>query len=329
MRVKTDAIGQSNINGTTLGQFPLALPDRAEQIRIVERAEAISSLIDGFETEARELDLRRRAAVTVGCDALVRHREQLLLDNADELIQTPDDASDVERAVFGLAVSGQLVPQRDEKGDGYTLVAKFASSKKKVDSPDTTSHSMKIPLFTIPDSWAWTTLGMAGTIVGGATPRSDRNDCFSDDPSLGIPWFTPADLGGNSSMYVSTSRRSLTGLGLKSCSAQVLPAGSVLFSSRAPIGYVAILERPAATNQGFKSFVPSVGLVSEFAYFWLRYWAQEIDAAAPSVTFREVNKKNMERQPIPVPPTEEQRRIVEKVIDLLSLIETLRVRMVL
>jgi type I restriction enzyme, S subunit len=70
--------------------------------------------------------------------------------------------------------------------------------------------------------------------------------------------------------------------------------------------------------------VPNDGLVSEFAYFWLRYWAPVIDAAAPSLTFREVNKKAMERQPIPIPPTAEQRRIVDQVLEMMLLVRALR-----
>lgn len=327
MRVKTDAIGQSNINGTSLGKFPLALPDQSEQMRIVERVEELLSLIESYEAQAGELDLRRRAAVRSGCNALVARRESLILDHAEDLINTSEDVNDVERAVFGLAVSGRLVSHYDGDEDGHSLVAKFAASQGKMDMPVAAGHQLIETPFTIPESWAWTTLGVAGKIIGGGTPRSGRDDCFAGEPSLGIPWFTPADLGGNSSMYVSTSRRSLTEIGLKVCSAQVLPAGSILFSSRAPIGYVAVLEKSASTNQGFKSLVPHGGLVSEFAYFWLRYWAPEIDATAPSVTFREVNKKNMERQPIPIPPTEEQHRIVERVTKLMSYIQSLRTRM--
>jgi restriction endonuclease S subunit len=77
-------------------------------------------------------------------------------------------------------------------------------------------------------------------------------------------------------------------------------------------------EATACTNQGFKSLVPQEGVVREFAYFWLWYWAAEIDAAAPSTTFREVNKKSMERQPFPLPPTAEQKRIVRRAIEILG-----------
>ncbi|MDX8048591.1 restriction endonuclease subunit S [Lentzea sp. BCCO 10_0798] len=323
-RVKTDAISQSNINGTSLGQFPLALPSRSEQVRIVERVEAILSLIDSFEVEKDELAARRRATTVAACNALVRRREKLLLDHADKLIRTSEDVDEVERTIFGLAVSGQLVPQRSSDFDGHALVAEFAESSKKKELAGAAFNLLKDPPFPIPDSWAWTTLGVAGNVVGGGTPRSGQDGCFTYDPSLGLPWFTPADLGGNASMYAPASRRFLTEAGLKSCSAQPLPAGSVLFSSRAPIGYVAILEQPASTNQGFKSFVPRRGLVSEFVYFWLRYWAPEIDAAAPSVTFREANKKAMERQPIPVPPVEEQHRIVDRVVQLMAVVRSLR-----
>jgi restriction endonuclease S subunit len=325
-RVKTDAIGQSNINGTILGQFPLALPTADEQDAIVERVEAIFSLIESFEVGAQELEMRRRRTTGAACNALVRVGEPLVLDQAHELIRTFADVDQLERAIFELAVTGQLVTQRQEEGEGRSLVAGFLTEPAKRRAGQSLDNRVIETPFEIPTSWAWATLGIAGTLVGGGTPRSERSDCFSEDPSSGTPWFTPADLGGNSSIYVSNGRRSLTDVGLRSSSAQLLPAGAVLFSSRAPIGYVAILDGPGSTNQGVKSFVPHEGLVSEFAYFWLRYWAPEIDAAAPSVTFREVNKKAMARQPIPIPPTQEQFRIVERVFNLMALVRTLRTR---
>lgn len=327
MRVKTDAIGQSNINGTSLGQFPMALPTRDEQSAVVDRVEQIFSLIDDFEKQRAELEAQRRATTTAACHALVRSEDPLLLDQADELVRTVADADDLERAVYGLAITGRLADQRLADGDGESVIREFVAQANKGRSKLTEDVRPFAVPFELPKSWSWTTLSVAGVIVGGGTPSSERTDCFTDDPSVGTPWFTPADLGGNAQMYMATGRRSLTDLGLKSSSAQLLPAGSILFSSRAPIGYVAILTGPGSTNQGFKTFVPYQGLLSEFAYFWLRYWAPEIDAAAPSVTFREVNKKSMDRQPIPIPPTGEQQRIVDAATELLALVVSLRIRM--
>lgn len=323
-RVRTDAIGQSNINGTSLGQFPLALPIPSEQAAIVARVQEIFALIEDFEVRNEDLEIRRRAATVSACHALAMRGDSLLLNDIAELVRTKADADDVERAVFGLAVSGRLSTQVEADGNGTSLVARFVAQNKQRRKVESSAIPAIAPPFALPVSWEWSTLGVAGSIVGGGTPRSGRSDCFTDDPRVGLPWFTPADLGGNSSMYVSIGRRSLTDIGLSSSSAQRLPAGAVLFSSRAPIGYVAILTEPAATNQGFKTFVPHDGLLSEFAYFWLRYWAPEIDATAPSVTFREVNAKSMLRQPIPVPPTAEQERIVATVRRLLAAIAELR-----
>ena len=88
-----------------------------------------------------------------------------------------------------------------------------------------------------------------GKVISGATPKT----AFAENYGGDIPWITPADLSGNSEKYISHGARNITAKGYDSCSTQMMPAGTVLFSSRAPIGYVAIARNPICTNQGFKS----------------------------------------------------------------------------
>lgn len=113
--------------------------------------------------------------------------------------------------------------------------------------------------------WKEVTLGEIGTIVGGATP-STKNTSFYDG---NIPWLTPKDLSVNSNKYIFRGERNITEAGFKSCSCKMLPKGSVLFSSRAPIGYVAIAANDMCTNQGFKSVIPNEETDSEFLYYLL------------------------------------------------------------
>jgi type I restriction enzyme S subunit len=97
-----------------------------------------------------------------------------------------------------------------------------------------------------------------------------------------------------------------------------MPAGSVLFSSRAPIGYVAIAREPVCTNQGFKSLVPSEAVTSDFLYWFLRHATPAIRATGSGTTFAEVSKKRMQPFPLPLPPRAEQRRIVAAIEEQLS-----------
>lgn len=149
-------------------------------------------------------------------------------------------------------------------------------------------------------------LGDVCEIVSGATPRTNVPGYWGGD----IPWITPKDLSEFRSKHIGATARSLTAEGLRSCSAVVLPANSVLLSSRAPIGLVAINTVPMATNQGFKSFVPDPNLViSDYLYWWLRGNTRALQSLGRGATFAEVSKSIVADIEFPLPPIEEQRRI--------------------
>ena len=154
--------------------------------------------------------------------------------------------------------------------------------------------------------WKEVTLSEIGTIVGGATP-STKNTSFYDG---NIPWLTPKDLSVNSNMYILRGERNITEAGFKSCSCKMLPKGSVLFSSRAPIGYVAITANDMCTNQGFKSVIPNEETDSEFLYYLLKYNKDNIASQGSGTTFAEVSGKTMKEIEVMVPKeTDDQRRI--------------------
>jgi type I restriction enzyme S subunit len=125
-----------------------------------------------------------------------------------------------------------------------------------------------------------------------------------------IRWVTPADLSKLDGHYISDTPRTLTPSGLASCSATVLPAGSVLLSSRAPIGHVAITTKPMATNQGFKSLVPHADVLdAKYLYHWLNFKKEYLQSIGNGATFKELSKATVARVEIPLPPIKEQRRI--------------------
>ena len=164
--------------------------------------------------------------------------------------------------------------------------------------------------WSIPNGWSWTKAGEVTDVVGGGTPRSD--DTLNFDGGT-IPWITPADLSGYRAKYISHGGRSLTERGLAESAARLLPMGTVLFSSRAPIGYVAIAANPVATNQGFKSLVPPPELDPEFLYYYLqRARSLAIDLAS-GTTFLEISGAKTEKLPLVVAPLPEQHRIVEAI----------------
>ena len=161
----------------------------------------------------------------------------------------------------------------------------------------------------IPDSWSWTTAGDIARIVGGGTPPSKDPTNFSDN---GLPWITPADLTGYKEIYIEKGSRDLSEKGYKKCGSQLLPKGSVLLSSRAPIGYCAIAKNEISTNQGFKSLVLNEGLVPEYIRYYLLSSKAYLESLASGTTFKELSGSRTSNIFIPVAPTKEQRRIVAK-----------------
>lgn len=166
----------------------------------------------------------------------------------------------------------------------------------------------------LPESWVWTTMSEVAEIVGGSTPSTDEPKNFA---SSGIPWITPADLSGYKAKLISRGSRDISEKGLASSSTRLMPAGTVLFSSRAPIGYVAIAANPVATNQGFKSFVLSKGILPDYAYYWLIRAKDLLSEFASGTTFLEISGKRAQQIPLPIAPSDEQRRIVDAIESLL------------
>lgn len=155
--------------------------------------------------------------------------------------------------------------------------------------------------------WKNCTLSSLGTIVGGATPSTKKPENYEGGE---IPWITPKDLSGFSGRYISCGERNITEIGLKSCSAQMMPKHSVLFSSRAPIGYVAISDCDVCTNQGFKSIVPNKDTDYLFLYYLLLYKKHEIENLGSGTTFKEVSASTMKGIEVRVPVDKrEQERI--------------------
>lgn len=169
-------------------------------------------------------------------------------------------------------------------------------------------------LYNIPQNWAWTVLENIGAVSSGGTPTTSEEDNFDGN----IAWITPADLTGYTSQYISHGRRNISEKGLRSSSAKLLPEGTVLFSSRAPIGYVVIAINPLCTNQGFKNLTPADQISSEYLYYYLKGSKRLAESLASGTTFLELSASRFAKIPIPIAPLNEQRRIVSKIEELFS-----------
>ncbi len=155
-------------------------------------------------------------------------------------------------------------------------------------------------------SWPLIKLGDCCTVVGGATPKREIPEYWG---SPDIPWVTPKDVSGLSHPVLDDAPEYISELGFKSCSAQMLPKGAILLTSRAPIGNVAIAGRAMCTNQGFKSLVPGKDVFGPYLYHCIKRYSNKLESLGNGATFKEVSKKIVEDFEIPLPPLKEQKRI--------------------
>lgn len=146
--------------------------------------------------------------------------------------------------------------------------------------------------------WKAGTISDLGTVVGGSTPSKAKSEYYTEQ---GIAWITPKDLSINKSKYITHGAVDITELGLKNSSASIMPEGTVLFSSRAPIGYIAIAGGEVTTNQGFKSIVPKPEFGTPFVYHFLKYNLPIIEGMASGSTFKEISGTTMKTIPALIP----------------------------
>lgn len=152
-------------------------------------------------------------------------------------------------------------------------------------------------------------LGEVCEIINGSTPSRNNLEFWNGD----INWFTPKDLSGLKSKYINESPEKITKEGFKSCSTTLLPINSVLFTSRAPIGHIAINKIECCTNQGFKSLIPKdENVISEYLYYTLKYFTPHLQDLGNGATFKELSKATFEKFQIPLPPLATQKATAEK-----------------
>ena len=304
-------VALSHIGVNSLVDVLLPIPPLAEQKRIVSQIEALFAEVDKIDKDSADLE----SALTLA--------KQKVLDLAirGKLVpQNPDDepASELLKRIKAekdaLVKAGKIKKDKHEsfifKGDDNCYYEQLNSK--------TVDITTEIP-FGLPESWHWCRLRSLGQIVGGGTP-STANQMFWNGS---IPWLSPADLTGYTRMYITHGKKNITEEGLEKSSAVLMPAGSVLYSSRAPIGYVIISKNSISTNQGFKSLVPAIVGMSEFYYFALKARTADIKQRATGTTFKEISGNEFGDTIVPLPPIAEQQRIVQAIMQYNSILEAI------
>ena len=248
----------------------------------------------------------------------------------------------IKDSILQEAIQGKLVPQNPNDEPASVLLEKIRVEKdrlvkeKKIKRNKNESFIFKennhffekignnkpvcidgdIP-FKIPDSWEWCRLNSLGEIVGGGTPKTKVEEYWKDGT---IPWLTPADMKHVKGKYVDYGARNITTIGLEKSSAKLVPKNSIIYSSRAPIGYIAIAKNEICTNQGFKSLVPYDERIIDYIYYCLIALTRDIQSRASGTTFKEISGTKFGETFIPLPPLNEQKRIIKKIDGLIQLI---------
>ena len=286
-------------SGTTVATLTMAkcnlylmpLPPLAEQQRIVERLEEILPSIAALEKDESRLDTLQQSFPKKMKDSLLQ-----------------------------AAIQGKLTKQLASDGSAQDLLKDIQEEKKRLIKEGKIKKERPLPKiaedeipFDIPENWCWVGLGEIGNVVGGGTPKTGNPRNWDDGD---IPWITPADMKYQSK-YVLCGERCISAYGLNHSSAQLMPKGTVLFSSRAPIGYIGIAANHICTNQGFKSLVPFSMNTNEYLYYAIMAVTKTIEKMASGTTFKEVSGATVKMVSIPLPPLEEQKRIVARLEELL------------
>ena len=176
----------------------------------------------------------------------------------------------------------------------------------------------------IPEGWSAGNLASFGEIISGATPSTANAANYAD---TGIAWITPNDLSDSGGrMHIGRGERDISEKGLRSCSAQLMPTGSVIMSSRAPIGYLAVATQQCCTNQGCKSLIPKNGFGTYFVFLAVKRRMPIIKAQGVGTTFTEVSKETLSTIPLELPPASLASRFENIAQPLCSQIKTLELQ---
>ena len=192
------------------------------------------------------------------------------------------------------------LPSKEEQDKAVNILSsledKIAENSKINDNLErqATAYFQELFVANANPNWKTGTISSLGTVIGGSTPSKAKPEYYTDN---GIAWITPKDLSINKSKFISHGETDITELGLKNSSASIMPEGTVLFSSRAPIGYIAISNGEVTTNQGFKSVVPKPEIGTAFVYFFLKNNLPTIEGTASGSTFKEVSGSTMKNVP--------------------------------
>ncbi len=297
----TGSVGFQRVPVDFLKTALFPLPPLEEQKRIVEKLDSLFEKIQKIKEiieEVKEKTTSRREAIlskAFSGELTEKWRGKNHTENARELLVKINDEK--------LKLWEDECKKAEDEG-------RKKPAKPKLKTIDEMLIGAEEEPYKLPSNWVWTRLGDITNVVSGGTPSTSKEEYYNGN----IPWITPKDLSNYKEKYILNGARNITEEGLKKSSAVLLPINSVLMSSRAPIGYVVINKKEVSTNQGFKSFTPSISYIPEYLYHYLKKSKNYLESIATGTTFKELSGDKAKKIIFPLPPLEEQKEIV-RVLD--------------
>ena len=233
----------------------------------------------------------------------------------------------LKASILQYAMEGKLVKQDPNDEPASELLKKIEEKKSRLVKEGKIKKSRKLSAipndeksFDIPNNWKWVRLGEIGIITSGGTPRKAETSYWED---ADIPWITPAIMSKaqNNVFFDNDSVGKINQKGLNNSSAQLISANSIVVSSRAPIGYINIVPFDYTTNQGCKSISTFSEIDNKYIYYAIKFSVPDMYKRASGTTFKEISGTRFGETVIPLPPLEEQKRIVVKIEKLMPLVD--------
>jgi len=312
---------------------PVPLPPLAEQKRIVAKVEELTALLDQLEAARTEREATRDRLTTASLTRLTApdtdpadfpSHARFALNALPAFASRPDQITTLRRTILDLAVCGKLAGQDPAGEPASELLKRIEAEKARLVKASEIRKPKQFddvdnPPFRSPDSWEWVRLGRLGVTQTGSTPPKSKSDHYGSD----VPFIRPGDLYID---RVDYSGDGLSKLGVKA-SGRLAAPGSVLMVCIGTIGKCQMIDRPVSFNQQINALTAFDGIEPRYVLLALRsgFFQKLAWAASARSTIAILNKGNWEKLPIPLPPHNEQRRIVGKVEELMSICDRLEV----
>ncbi|HOW15869.1 restriction endonuclease subunit S [Methanosarcina sp.] len=335
----TGSAGQKRVPKDYFSENPFPLPPLAEQKRIVSKVDELMALCDKLEArhqKKQEIQSKLNSAALERMLSAENKEEfeqywQRICENFDLLYDNPENVEKLRQAILQLAVQGKLVPQNPEDEPASVLIEKIETEKKRCiiskeiqDDKKLSTIMKENPPWIIPPSWKWIRLQEIFEITRGGSPRP------AGDPQYfggNIPWITVREITKDSEKYLTITTDFLTELGSKR-SRYIYPSDLLLTNSGATLGVPKISQIKGCINDGVARLNCFHDLISkDYAYYYLFQQTRAFREVNQGMGQPNLNTSILAGWFFPLPPLNEQKRIVEKVEQFMGLCDELEAKL--